>query len=210
MNSIDKALDPDNFGEMDLPAATQKTFIVYLGPQKRKNVEKVLWTDVQPEVRGRQRQCDILGTRVCFPYILDTVWANASTVLLCKLGQKASDVDSFELGWNLAEALVVPFAKQRNFVGLSKKTMMKLSLLLGDSEPIAISESTGSSSPTSGEKSTTPSAKRRCLVCISQLAGSPGYKAEKDKLPKLKSTCKKCAAKTTCAKHLVHTCLDCS
>ena len=40
------------------------------------------------------------------------------------------EIDSFDLGWDLAEALVMPFAQERSLVGLSAKTRMKVSLLL--------------------------------------------------------------------------------
>ena len=145
-------------------------------------------------------------TRVCLSYILDTVRVNASTVLLQKLGMAEGDVDSFELGWNLAEALVLPFAKQRSVIGLSKKTAMKLSLLLGDSQPPT--QPAHSCSSTSNEVSPGTPKRKRCHICISELAG-PGYKAEKDKLPKVKSTCCKCR-QTACGKHLQQTCRVCA
>ena len=121
------------------------------------------------------------------------VLVTALTVLLRKLGMAEADVDSLELGWDLAEALVVPFAKQRSLVGLSRKTAMKLSLLLEETEPK--SQPRGSS--TCSELSITTHKRKHRHVCISEPAGAPGYKAEKDKLHKIKTICSKCG-KTTC------------
>ena len=56
---IDEALEPENFEEMELPT-TKKTYTTYLGPTKKRNVEKVLWTEEQPTTRGRQRLCDVI------------------------------------------------------------------------------------------------------------------------------------------------------
>ena len=56
---IDEALDPQNYDELDIPAGG-RTFTARLGPAKKKNVEKITWTDEQPGARGRQRQCDVL------------------------------------------------------------------------------------------------------------------------------------------------------
>ena len=42
-----------------------------------------------------------------------------------------ADINRNELGWSLAEALVMSFAQKRSLVGLSAKMQLKLSLVLG-------------------------------------------------------------------------------
>ena len=69
-------------------------------------------------------------TRVAFSYLLDTAHVNASTVLQHTLENADTKVDAFELGWALAESLVIPFAMKRSYLGLSKKTQLKLSFWL--------------------------------------------------------------------------------
>ena len=64
MTGIDSALGPTNFDEMDLPCPTRKTFTDYLSSCKKKDVEKIRWTDAQPTNIGHQRQCNII--RVAF------------------------------------------------------------------------------------------------------------------------------------------------
>ena len=61
VNSIDSALDQENFDDLELPEEGQcHTYCAKLGPARKKNVEKIFWTDEQQEPRGRQRECDIL------------------------------------------------------------------------------------------------------------------------------------------------------
>ena len=141
-------------------------------------------------------------TRVCFSYVLDTIRVNASTVLCKKLGFAQREIDSFDLGWDLAEALVMPFAQQRSLVGLSAKTRMKVSLLLGVPDA-------GRTTSKASEQPTESSGRKRCHACIQELVGEPGYKEEKNRLPKIKTTCSKCG-QATCGQHLVRICMDCA
>ena len=60
VTGINAVLETDNFEKMDLPPANRKTCTGYLGQRKKKDTEKILWTDAQPDARGRQRQCDII------------------------------------------------------------------------------------------------------------------------------------------------------
>ena len=69
-------------------------------------------------------------TRVAFAYLLDTARVNASTIFQMTSG--VSEIDAFEVGWDLAESLVLPFAQKRSILGLSKRAQLKLSLLVGD------------------------------------------------------------------------------
>ena len=61
VNSIDAALDPDNYDTMELPTPKKpRTWTAKLGPAKKKDVETIGWTDQPPAAQGRQRRCDIL------------------------------------------------------------------------------------------------------------------------------------------------------
>ena len=82
-----------------------------------------------------------------FSYALNPTRENANTVLSLKHGPESERIDTFELGLDLAEALVLPFARPRRINGLSSKTHMKLSLLLGS--PVA---QDGDYSPSDGER----------------------------------------------------------
>eukprot|EP00112_Aurelia_sp_Birch-Aquarium-sp1_P019688 Seg4924.3 transcript_id=Seg4924.3/GoldUCD/mRNA.D3Y31 product="hypothetical protein" protein_id=Seg4924.3/GoldUCD/D3Y31 len=62
VNSINSALDPDNFDSMVLPAGDdQRTIIGYLGPKKNPNTDKIIWTQRPPSGAGRQSICNVLG-----------------------------------------------------------------------------------------------------------------------------------------------------
>ena len=50
-------------------------------------------------------------TRVSFSYVLDAARVNAMTIFRLKHGELSSAIDAFELGWDLAEALVLPYAR---------------------------------------------------------------------------------------------------
>ena len=46
---------------MQLPAPKRwHTWSTNLGPAKKKDMEEIVWTDKPAELRGRERQCDIL------------------------------------------------------------------------------------------------------------------------------------------------------
>ena len=137
-------------------------------------------------------------TRVSFCYVLDTARVNATTVFRLKHGPESERIDAFELGWDLAEALVLPFARARSLNGLSSKTQLKLSLLLGNPRT-----SDGDECPPSDGK------RRRCHACVKSFIGQPGYKERKNRLVKVKSVCSRCD-QPCCARHLVQICPDCS
>ena len=61
VNSIDAALEEDNYEPMDVSGVARwTTWKAKLGPKKSKTAETITWTDEPPEDRGRQRQCDIM------------------------------------------------------------------------------------------------------------------------------------------------------
>ena len=49
---------------------------------------------------------------------------NASTIFQMTSG--VLEIDAFEVGWDLAELLVLPFAQKRSILGLSKRAQLKL------------------------------------------------------------------------------------
>ena len=61
VNSIDAALEEDNYEPMDVSGVARwTTWKAKLGPKKSKTAETITWTDEPPEDRGKQRQCDIV------------------------------------------------------------------------------------------------------------------------------------------------------
>ena len=61
VNSIDAALEEDNYEPMDVSGVARwTTWKAKLGPKKSKTAETITWMDEPPEDRGRQRQCDIV------------------------------------------------------------------------------------------------------------------------------------------------------
>ena len=140
-------------------------------------------------------------TRVSFHYVLDTTRVNASTVFTLNFYLSAADVNAFAIGWSLAESLVLPLARQRSTVGLSSKTQLKLSFLVGNQQ-------TEQASPEASDEPT-PQKKQSCHSCLKELVGKQRYKEEKSRLTKIKSTCSKCS-KPTCSKHFAAICVDCA
>ena len=100
-------------------------------------------------------------TRVAFSYVLETARVNASTVFALSYDLTLQDLDSFELLWKLAESLVLPLAQSRNLNGLSTKTWLKMSLLIGTGNAPAEGE-TGDSSAVH----TPTNRKQRCRMCL--------------------------------------------
>ena len=145
-----------------------------------------------------------MDSKDAFSYVLDTARVNASTVFALSYDLTLPDLDSFELLWKLAESLVLPLAQSRKMNGLSMKTRLKLSLLIGIDNAPAEGD-TGDSSAVH----TPTNRKQRCHMCLKDLAGKPGYKQEKDRLLKVKTCWGKCQ-KASCPQHSVVTCCGCS
>ena len=62
MNSIDAALNPDNYKEINYlnGRGEWETFTGYLGPKSNKNTPKIVLSSDQPRNVGRQRTCDVI------------------------------------------------------------------------------------------------------------------------------------------------------
>ena len=133
-------------------------------------------------------------THDAFSYILDTARVNAGTIFNVK---NEATLDSFELGWYLAESLVLPLVLWRSKNGLSRKTMLKMSIMLPN-EPVQ-----------DDNEQRLPQSKKRCSQCVKELVGTPGYKSKKDAQSKMRIMCSRCR-QPTCRKHLVGLCPDCA
>ena len=70
-------------------------------------------------------------TITALSYVLDTCRVNASTLLAMNFGQSPRAQDSFQFGWNLAMALIVPFVQARQLNGLGVSVQWKISMILG-------------------------------------------------------------------------------
>ena len=91
-------------------------------------------------------------------------------------------------------------ASKRSILGLSKRAQLKLSLLVGDATMAG---------KFSEEGAPAEERRRRCHVCLEEIARKAGYKQEKDRLPKMKTMSSKCG-QTTCSKHLHRICDGCA
>ena len=90
---------------------------------------------------------------------------NAMTVFPLEHGKSSSAIDAFELGWDFAEALVLPYARARSTNGLSLETQMELCLLLGSPLPRAVHQASVCSPSVSK--------RLRCHPCVKSLVGQP-------------------------------------
>ena len=117
--------------------------------------------------------------------------------LVCRIDE-ALDPENFE-------EMELPTTKKTytGYLGPKKQ----LSLLLGpDGQVATAQQSSRQKEPPPSEAST---GRRRCFACVEELVGAAGYKAKKDKLPKVKMACGKCQ-KAVGPKHSLHLCGDCT
>ena len=129
--------------------------------------------------------------------VLDTARGNALSIYAMTFDLSEAYLDTFDVIWALAESLVRPFVEARSLNGLSTKTRLKISLLLGTKPQ------TQTTAPA------TPSGlKQRCHLCLKEIAGQEGYKQAKDRMTKVKTACSYCQ-KACCSKHFSVICTDC-
>ena len=104
-----------------------------------------------------------------FYYMLDTIRVNAKTLWCIKHKQSIS---TFDIAFELANALVMPFIEQRNLNSLWKPLLKKINYVLNNEEPArkAIKER---KYPRSGNR-------QRCRICLNWCKTKPG----KDRLKK--------------------------
>ena len=65
---------------------------------------------------------------VAFSYLLDTIRVNTSTVFALNNGNNPTKINSFQLGFDLAEALVMAHIERRPMVGLTKPIVSKIGM----------------------------------------------------------------------------------
>ena len=140
-------------------------------------------------------------TLVALSFVLDTCRINASTILAMNDNKDPRKVNSLNFGWQLSEALVMPFIQQRPLQGLAISTQRKMEIILGMSlhaPPAAVAELHHDA------KSDTP---RRCRHCI-QVSHGQGHKNVKENMAKCRSQCQHCG-EAVCPKHSVLSCITC-
>lgn len=137
-------------------------------------------------------------TLVGMTYILDTIRVNSQTVHALHNNKKTQDIDSFNFGWSLAEELVMPHVRRRSRMGLSKMTLMKVSIVLA---------ADGRQEPAARAPAANPAQRKRCSTCLAALSGV-GHKINKNKLPKNLSRCSMCQ-NGVCSEHMVVRCHNC-
>ena len=137
-------------------------------------------------------------TMVSFYFLLDTCRVNASTIYAMNNGQNPRNVDSFDFGWDLVEALTMPFIRQRQIHGLSVPVQRKISTALGDPAPPRRKPELEHEQI--GER-------RRCRLWIEESYGE-GHKRLKQKMPKKQTQCQTCG-NPACKRHLVYICETC-
>ena len=141
-------------------------------------------------------------TIVAFCYVLDMARINSGTIVALNKNEnpRKSTVTSFDIGWELSRALVAPFIQARPLNGLTRSTILKTNLVIGEKnmaekriQPVA---------------ETTQAKRKRCHECMDQITGE-GQKTEKNKLPKMTSVCANCNT-VFCKQHLTTLCRNCS
>ena len=121
-------------------------------------------------------------TRCSLWFVLDTAWVNATTLFATAKDVETKKVDCFEIGWDLAQSLVLPVVTLRPVQGLSRSTQLRISLFSGN-EPQQRFRAEQQTDPLS------PGMKRRCKSCVDKIVGKPGDKERKSALKKVKSLC---------------------
>ena len=131
-----------------------------------------------------------------FFYILDTTRINAATMISLKTKKNPRKQNSFDNGFELAKSLVVPQIMRRPKIGLSKTTLLKMSLIVDENPRVVVNNVP--SLPKAGEQ------RRYCRQCLNDISGDE-YNSKKRKLPRNKSQCQKCG-ESYCPSHLLQIC----
>jgi len=131
-----------------------------------------------------------------FYYMLDTIRVNSKTLWCLKHNKDLSKTKTFDVGYELANSLVMPFIQQRSLAGLRKPTLKKLNYLLGtESAPKLAFE----------KKHERFGDRRRCRVCLSKCT----TKAEKSNMKRPTQQCQVCA-ECVCDDHSLCICDKCN
>jgi len=139
-------------------------------------------------------------TMVAMLYIIDTARVNGSTIFAMKKEKKCPlKQDSFEIGMDIAMALITPLVKTRSLTSLSFCIKQKVALLIGPPEAPKSNEDLG---PSSSKKT------GRCHLCI---ANAVEKKLGRDGHNKISPTYRLCqiCGKNLCKQHTVLSCSSC-
>lgn len=133
-------------------------------------------------------------------YVMDTCRVNAQTVLALNQGTHPAKMSTFDFGWELAWALIMPYLHTRARVGLPKRLQLNIDLLTGkgDEEEQAGAGPSSQNFPCKG-------ARRRCAECIAAIPVGEGHKAAKDTMKKVTMQCSLCGS-AVCESHVVVRC----
>ena len=140
-------------------------------------------------------------TSVAFSYVLDTARINAGTVVALNNNICPKKMDSFNFGFELARAFVLPHINRRSRNGLTTPILRKIEIVTGVAEQEKVHEPLQARYPALSES------KDVCALCLETTKGK-SQKSKKDKLYDLKSQCQSCAT-ALCCNHLRHFCVDC-
>ena len=112
-----------------------------------------------------------------FYYMLNTIRVNPKTLWCIKHKKCFIKISTFDIAFELANALVMPFIEQRNLNGLGKPLLKKINYFLNKEEHIQ-KASKERKFPRSGNR-------QRCRICLNGCK----TKAEKDRLKKQQQPC---------------------
>ena len=148
----------------------------------------------------------------CCVHVLDTARVNASVIYAVSQKihiTKATKLDSYQFGFDLADSLVSPYICRRSLNGLSNIIILIMSLFLG--EKVTRENEAVHIRAVNVQHSYYADTETKCTGFKSELTGQDGKEDEptkrqkKDHLPKIKLRCQSCA-KILCNKYLLHFC----
>ena len=132
-----------------------------------------------------------------FYYMLDTIRVNSKTLWCLKHKKTLNKTSTFEVGFELANALAMPFIQQRKVNGLRKPTLKKIDYVLdkaGDTPKAAIEK-----------RHERHGDRKRCRICLKNCVS----KAEKSNMKRPTQQCQ-CCGECICDDHSICVCDNCN
>ena len=136
-------------------------------------------------------------TMLAFYYMLDTIRINAKTLWCLKHKKNPQKVNTFDVSFELANALVMPFICQRNRAGLQKQVLKKIRYVLGEEAKLP--------KPAVQKNHQRHGSRKRCRICLSKCT----TKAEKNNMKRPTQQCKVCG-ECICDEHSICICDNCN
>ena len=127
---------------------------------------------------------------LAFYYMLDRIQVNIKILWCIKHKKSFSKISTFDIAFELANALVMLFIEQRNLNGLRKPLLKKINYVL-NKDVYVQRASKERKFPRSGNR-------QRCRICLKGCK----TKAEKDRLKKQQQRCESCG-ESTCNAHSI-------